>query len=251
MKIGIIVQARMGSTRLPGKILKEFYKGQTLLEVLLAKLHKVPNATVIVATSDNPNNDALEDFLKEKHELVYRGSEDDVLSRFIGAADQFGIDGVIRICSDNPFIDLDGLKKLASAASQSKDVDYMGFRINNKPSILTHFGFWGEFVTTKALKKVAEITSEKSAHEHVTYYVYNHPETFTCDWLTTPTSLDGKGNIRLTIDTPEDLENAKLVFQSLMEQDENYTLEQVVEFLDHNTKIKDSMARIIEQNIKK
>ena len=105
MNIGIIIQARMGSTRLPGKILKPFYGGKTLLETLLDDLHKVEGAKVIVATSVNENNDKLVTFLKEKGELVFRGSENDVLDRFIKAAEINDVDGIVRICSDNPFMD--------------------------------------------------------------------------------------------------------------------------------------------------
>ena len=95
MQIGIIIQARMGSTRLPGKILKKFYGEDTLLETLLNNLHKV-GVKVIVATSVNENNDDLEVFLKEKGELVYRGSENDVLDRFIKAAEENQVDGIVR-----------------------------------------------------------------------------------------------------------------------------------------------------------
>lgn len=116
MNIGIIVQARMGSTRLPGKILKPFYDGKTLLETLLDNLHKVADAKVIVATSVNENNDELEVFLKEKRELVFRGSENDVLDRYIKAAEVNSVDGIVRICSDNPFMDWHGVEQLVEKA---------------------------------------------------------------------------------------------------------------------------------------
>ena len=137
MNIGIIIQARMGSTRFPGKILKPFYGGKTLLETLLDNLHKVADAKVIVATSVNENNDELEVFLKEKRELVFRGSENDVLDRYIKAAEANCVDGIVRICSDNPFMDWHGVAQLVEKAKTS-DADYIGFRINNKPSILTN-----------------------------------------------------------------------------------------------------------------
>ena len=137
MNFGIIIQARMGSTRFPGKILKKFYGDDTLLETLLNNLHKV-GIKVIVATSDSENNDQLEVFLKEKGELVYRGSENDVLDRFIKAAEINGIDGIVRICSDNPFMDWHGVRQIVERANNS-DADYIGFRVNDKPSILTHF----------------------------------------------------------------------------------------------------------------
>ena len=79
-------------TRLPGKILKPFYDGKALLETLLDNLHKVSDAKVIVATSVNENNDELEVFLKEKRELVFRGSENDVLDRYIKAAEVNSVD---------------------------------------------------------------------------------------------------------------------------------------------------------------
>lgn len=125
MNIGIIIQARMGSTRLPGKILKKFDGEKTLLETLLENLHKVSGVKVIVATSVNANNDQLESFLLEKGELVYRGSESDVLDRFIQAAETNHVDGIVRICSDNPFLDWHGVSQLVEKAKTS-DADYIG-----------------------------------------------------------------------------------------------------------------------------
>lgn len=250
MNIGIIIQARMGSTRLPGKILKEFYGGKTLIETLLVNLHKVEGLKVIVATSVNENNDQLETFLLEKGEIVYRGSENDVLDRFIKAAEANSIDGIVRICSDNPFLDWHGVAQLVEKAKMS-DADYIGFRINDKPSILTHFGFWGEYVTLKALKRVADTTEVGTpAHEHVTFHVYNHPDVYKCEWILCPNYLQGRNDIRLTIDTPDDLKNALKVYSELKSLDENFTLEDVVDYLDTHEDIKQSMLNNIKQNKK-
>lgn len=249
MNIGIIIQARMGSTRLPGKILKKFYGENTLLETLLSNLRKV-GVKVIVATSINENNDELEVFLKDKGELVYRGSENDVLDRFIKAAEENSIDGIIRICSDNPFMDWNGVAQLVEK-SKSSDADYIGFRVNDTPSILTHFGFWGEYVTLDALKRVAATTPEGSpAHEHVTFHVYKHPEEYKCEWIQCSEFLQGRDDIRLTIDTPEDLVNAQQVYAKLKEKNEDFTLQEVIEYLDANPDIKDSMLTNISKNKK-
>lgn len=250
MNIGIIIQARMGSTRLPGKILKPFYGGKTLLETLLDNLHKIGGVKVIVATSVNENNDQLESFLKEKGELFFRGSENDVIDRFIKAAEANGVDGIIRICSDNPFMDWHGVANLVVAAKTS-DAEYIGYRINDKPSILTHFGFWGEFVRLSALKQVAETTEVNTpAHEHVTYHIYNHPDEYKCEWIQCPDFLQGRDDIRLTIDTPEDLENAIKVYTDLMAKNDNFTLNDVVDYLDAHKEIKQSMLKNINQNKK-
>lgn len=239
----------MGSTRLPGKILKKFSGEDTLLETLLSNLHKV-GVKVIVATSINENNDELEVFLKNKGELVYRGSENDVLDRFIKAAEENGIDGIIRICSDNPFMDWNGVVQLVEK-SKSSNADYIGFRVNDTPSILTHFGFWGEFVTLNALKRVAATTPEGSpAHEHVTFHVYKHPEEYKCEWIQCPEFLQGRDDIRLTIDTPKDLVNAQQVYAKLKEKNEDFTLQEIIEYLDANPDIKGSMMSNISKNKK-
>lgn len=246
MQIGIIIQARMGSTRLPGKILKKFYGEDTLLETLLNNLHKV-GVKVIVATSVNENNDDLEVFLKEKGELVYRGSENDVLDRFIKAAEENQVDGIVRICSDNPFMDWHGVAQLIEKAKNS-NADYIGFRVNDTPSILTHFGFWGEYVTLDALKRVASTTLEGSpAHEHVTYHVYKHPEEYKCEWIQCPESLQGRYDIRLTIDTLEDLVNAQQVYAGLRDKETNFTLQDVIQYLDAHQVIKKSMMSSISK----
>ena len=239
----------MGSTRLPGKILKKFYGEDTLLETLLNNLHKV-GIKVIVATSVSENNNQLEYFLNEKGELVYRGSENDVLDRFIKAAEANGVDGIVRICSDNPFMDWHGVSQLVEKANTS-NADYIGYRVNDMPSILTHFGFWGEFVTLNALKKVASTTPTGSpAHEHVTYHVYTHPEDYKCEWIKCPDFLQGRDDIRLTIDTPEDLINAQSVYAELKKINIDFTLQDVVEYLVSHQDIKESMMSSISKNKK-
>ena len=249
MSIGIIIQARMGSTRLPGKILKKFYGEDTLLETLLNNLHKV-GVKVVVATSISKNDDLLESYLKDKGELIYRGSENDVLDRFINAAETNGIDGIIRICSDNPFMDWHGVGQLVEKA-KSSDADYIGFRVNDKPSILTHFGFWGEYVTLDALKKVASTTPEgSSAHEHVTYHIYTNPEDYKCEWIPCHDFLQGRDDIRLTIDTHDDLINAQSVYADLMNINADFSLQDIVEYLDAHQDIKESMMSNISENKK-
>lgn len=240
----------MGSTRLPGKVLKKFYGEKTLIEVLLENLHRTGAEKVIVATSVSANNDQLESFLRDKGELVYRGSENDVLDRFVKAAERHHVDGIVRICSDNPFLDVNGISQLIEKAKVC-DADYIGFRVNDKPSILTHFGFWGEFVRLGALRRVAETTDKGTpAHEHVTYHVYTHPDEYKCDWIPAPDFLQGRNDIRLTIDTPEDLTNAMKVYSELKEQYGDFALRDVVSYLDSHEDIKSSMISSILQNKK-
>lgn len=250
MKIAIIIQARMGSTRMPGKILTPFYEGQTILDVLLNNLHKIDGVEIIVATSVSKENDMLESFLKARGELVYRGSENDVLDRFVKAAKTYNTDRIIRVCADNPFMDRHSISELVRMA-KSSDSDYIGFKINDTPSILTHFGFWGEFVTLSALERVASTTAANTpAHEHVTYHVYNHQEDFKCEWLSCPKFMEGRKDIRLTIDTPDDFRNASFIYAGLIKLHPDFTLEDIVNYLDYHPDIKEQMSVCINRNPK-
>lgn len=249
MNLGIIIQARWGSTRLPGKILLPFFGEQTIIDILMDKLHLATASLVVIATSADPGNDMLVEHLQAKGELVFRGSENDVLDRFIKAAEEYQLEGIVRICSDNPFIDPEGIRALLEKA-QDSEADYIGFRINGMPSIKTHFGFWGEFVTLDALKKVAAITDDCQAHEHVTIHIYTHPEVFCCEWIDCPEFIQGRDDIRLTVDTQEDFENARQVYADLTKANHNFGLEEVVNYIDEHEEMKASMKRIITQNTK-
>lgn len=240
----------MGSTRFPGKILHPFCGNQTLIDVLLNNLHKIKGVKIIVATSTNKENDELESYLRDRGEIVFRGSENDVLDRFIKAAEFYNLDGIIRICSDNPFIDWKSVEFLLDQ-SNSYNGDYMGFRINGKPSILTHFGFWGEFVTLDALKRVYNETPKNSpAHEHVTYHVYTHFDSYQCDWIDIYPEISRREDIRLTVDTPIDMENASQIYKALDCSNNYVSIDEVINYLDEHDDIKKSMLINIQQNKK-
>lgn len=247
-RFGIIIQARMGSSRMPGKILRPFCEGKNILDILLGTLHKIRGVKIIVATSDNPIDDQLEEYLLSKGECVYRGSENDVLDRFIKAAENFGVDKIVRICSDNPFIDYNGIIQLIETA-QKTSADYVGFRIDGKPSIKTHFGFWGELVTLNALKHIAS-EGDTITHEHVTSYLYTHPDVYSCEWIDCPNFLLGRNDIRLTIDTIQDFHNAQEVYESLFSQKKDFNLKDVVDYIDKHPTLVFSMKSIIEKNKK-
>lgn len=160
-QLGIILQARTGSTRMPEKVILPFYQGQSILDLLLEKVKKLGIPSVL-ATTVNPSDDRI-CALAEKHAVpVFRGSENDVLDRFIQAAQQMGFSKIIRVCADNPFLDLAGMQRLITEFNQS-DTDYLSFQLaGGKPSILTHFGFWTEAVRLEALEKAQKLTDRKS-----------------------------------------------------------------------------------------
>lgn len=248
-QLGIIIQARTGSTRMPEKVIQPFYHEQTILDLLLERAKKL-NLPLVLATTVNPLDDRL-CTLAEAHEVpVFRGSENDVLDRFIQAAHQFNIGKIIRVCADNPFLDLEALQTLSEAFEQS-NADYLGFQLDgNKPSILTHFGFWAEAVRLNALEKAARLTSEKLYHEHVTNFIYGNPTLFNVQFMAADPIVFSRTDIRMTLDTVEDFELQKKIFAIISEENLNFGLREIVSWLDQHPDLLEKMKNQILINQK-
>lgn len=249
--IHFIVQARSGSTRMPNKILLPFYDGKSILDLLIEKLKQVNNTKVIIATSINPNCDSIENVAMVHGVSCFRGSENDVLQRFIDAAEENGAKQIIRICSDNPFLELDSINNLVDfVRDTNENLDYVSFNINGTPSIKTHYGFWTEYVTLDALKRVKALTNESLYHEHVTNYIYANPNLFKIEWIEGPEVLKSHSDIRLTIDTQEDFRNAQQIYTDLCKQIPYPSIDQVVSYLDKHEYYYASMKSQIINNSK-
>ncbi len=245
--LAFIVQARVGSTRLKNKIIRPFFDNHSILDIIINKLKQL-NYPIIIATSDSVDNNSIEEIAKKNKVLYFRGSENDVLCRFIDAAEHFKVDKIIRICSDNPFIDLEALSELVVSIEKNKStkIDYIGFKVGNSPSIKTHYGFWGEYVSLNALKRVRSFTKESLFHEHVTNYIYSNPDKFQIKWICTNQSLLNK-DIRLTVDTKEDFENIKKIYSDIST---NHNIERIIQYLDDNPHYYNSMRIQIDKNSK-
>ena len=245
--ITFIVQARLGSTRLPNKILLPFYEDKSIISIIVEKLKRLPDSEVILATTNNDRDFPLVNMAESHHIKLYCGSENDVLNRFIEAARQYGAKKIIRICSDNPFLDEESIRTLIEEGEQSS-ADYISFLVNDKPSIKTHFGFWAEYVTLDALEKVQMATQESIYHEHVTNYIYTHPNDFKIEWLKTPEVLQGREDIRLTIDTEQDFIDAQEIYKYYV--DRNMTIQDLVNYIDKNPRLIEKMKKEIKLNSK-
>jgi len=249
---GIIIQARMGSSRLPGKMGKVFYDGKSLLDVILDRLQLFSDRVqVIVATSQNEADDFIVNTARRKGIKVYRGSEENVLNRFVEAADHFGIDTIIRICADNPFIQLDFIENLIKSNYESV-ADYVGYRVNGEvPAIKTHVGFFPELVTKQSLKKLDTSDPEPFYKEHVTNYFYSKENSeFSVEWIDIEYPKEVIKNIRLTIDTEQDFELVNGVYEYLNENEIPFTDEEILEYLYRKPMLTEKMKESIEQNEK-
>ena len=257
MKPIIIIQARTGSTRLPQKMIKSFLGDQTVLDILLTRLKKIGNQfvdNIIVATSDNPNDDAIEKICQSHNIPVFRGSENDVLQRFIDTADKYNADKIIRICADNVFLDTQSLCSLA-AILDSSDYDYISYQTKEgRPSILTHYGFLAEGVKLSALKHVAIHTSESIFQEHVTNRIHSAQDLYKVKLFPIDSvipGLEAHRNLRLTLDTQEDFELQRSIYADLTALDSSFTPQEIMDYLDNrHPEYYQIMAKTIKANSK-
>lgn len=213
-KTGIFIQARTGSTRLPQKMIRPFYEGKNMLEIILDRfIDKGLVEQTYLLTSTASNDDVLEQIASRKGVKCFRGSEQDVLDRFVQAAQHFKVDRVVRVCADNPLLDVNSIVYLIEHVSD--DDDYYSFKMSNdRPVILNHIGLFAEYVKVSALRKVDEEIDDPMYHEHVTNYIHSHENEFNVRLENAPNVHD-KTNIRLTCDTEEDFEMLQAIYKEV------------------------------------
>lgn len=194
--VGVILQARMGSSRLPGKVLKPFFH-TTLLGWILDRLAVLP-WPVVTATSDEMYDDPIEQLCIDRGALCFRGSERDVLDRYRRCANHFHFEHVIRLTGDNPFPDISILKELVKL-HLLKMPDY------------THafgalpVGVGSEIFSLEALECASLKGNRKNHREHVNEFIIENPGMFAIETVDIPKNLTCP-DIRLTIDTSSDYE---------------------------------------------
>ena len=243
--LGIIIQARLGSTRLPGKVTLPFYNGKGILELIIDNLSSnFKNIPIIIATTNTQNDDEIFKLANDKNIKCFRGSENNVLDRFIQAAEYFGLTEIIRVCSDNPFLNISSLKFLINNFNNS-EYDYVSFKTsNNIPIIKTHYGLWAEGVKLNSIKKI--ITENKIYLEHVTNYIYEHPNDFKIKLFQIEKEND---SIRLTIDTKEDFLLNKEIFSEIVKID-NMDIKDFIKYISNNNIWLKKMREQIKNNEK-
>lgn len=200
----VILQARMGSQRLPGKVLR-LIAGKPMLEWCLLRLEQALSCRrVIVATSTAQADNAIEDFCLKRNTPCFRGSEDDVLLRYYEAAQKFQADPVLRVTADCPFIDARVLDDMLQAFAAS-DVDYLSNTLERSfPQ-----GLDIEIFTASALSRAQQTATQRYEREHVTPFLYQHPKQFT---LARFKNAIDYSHVRVTVDTSEDWQVAENIY---------------------------------------
>lgn len=239
MKPLIIIQARTGSTRLPNKMINPFYDGKSVLEILLLRLSKALKKygiKIVVATTIQSQDNAIEQLCNKMQVEVYRGSETDVLQRFIDTAEKYGADKIVRVCADNVFLDSSALCNLVLILDNTDEYDYISYETKDgTPSILTHYGFLAEGVKLDALKDVARKAKNPIYHEHVTNRIHSARDLYKVKLYPIENvipGLEAHKDLRLTLDTKEDFDIQQKIYEDLINRGSNFTPKEIMEYLD-------------------
>jgi len=205
-KVVAILQARMGSSRLPGKVLMDL-GGQPVLAWAVKRLRRATTLDdLVVATSTNPADDAVEAFAKEWGVACFRGSEDDVLDRYYRAAQQHDADVVVRVTGDDPLIDPDVVDRVVTVFLQHQPE--IAYASNIHPRRTFPRGQDTEVFSFEALERAWREDRDPRLREHVTQYMVRHPELFPASNVENEEDLSF---MRWALDTDRDLEFLRTV----------------------------------------
>jgi spore coat polysaccharide biosynthesis protein SpsF len=232
MNLGIVIQARLGSTRLSNKIILDFCDNKSILDIIIEKIKlRFSSNTIILSTGDIEKNYKLAE-ISNKHSIeFFSGSENNVLDRFVETAKYHNLTHIIRICSDNPFIDVDMLSDMM-VIDNLESYDYVSFK-NDKgiPMIKSNIGLFCEFVSLSALNTITKKESNNPSYtEHVTNYIYENPDEFNIMLIDAHQTISSRDDIRLTVDTSNDFN----LLSEIYRKTKNMNIHNLVNFLDEN-----------------
>ena len=225
MRIVATIEARMTSTRLPGKVMLQVL-GKPMLHYLVERLKKVPSIDeIILATTVNSDDDILVEFAKEENIKYFRGSEEDVMLRVVEAADSVGADIVVEITGDCPIIDPQIVEQTI-LMYRANNADYVSNgHVRSFPD-----GMDTQVFTLDVLKKSLSMTNELLDHEHVTLHIRDNPKLFTKINFIAPPELNWP-ELGLTLDERHDYNLLKIIIEHFSQKSILFSCLDVVRFL--------------------
>ena len=216
-KIGIILQARMGSTRLPGKVLRAL-AGKPMIQWIIERLQTCKKVRVLIlATSTSDKDASLVELAEKLGVMIFRGSESDVLDRYYHCAVKYHLDDIVRATGDNPFVDPEACDDLIEFYDREK-LDYAAVSTQSEDGFPLGVGV--EIFSFAALRKSWQEGHEPDYREHVNEYILENPILFKQKKMAAPIGNRAPG-VSLTVDTIEQFEVAEKIYMSYINHHSN------------------------------
>lgn len=225
MKIIATIEARMTSSRLPGKVLLQA-AGKPMLEHLVNRLRAVSSLDgIVLATTANSTDDGLQKFCRQVGISCYRGSENDVMARVIGAAESVGADVIVEITGDCPIIDPQIVEQTIRIFKVHQSDYVSNAHVRSYPD-----GMDVQVFRLDTLKRSAGMTDDVLDHEHVTLHIRKNPEIFSHLHLVAPPEIHWP-ELGLTLDDPKDYELLKKIIEYFDETNHLFSCLDIVRLL--------------------
>jgi spore coat polysaccharide biosynthesis protein SpsF len=222
----VVLQARMSSSRLPGKVMMKINDKPMIYWQVKRILEASRVSDLVVATSVDATDDCLVNFLEENSVKVHRGSLENVLSRFTGVASRYHHDALIRLTGDCPLVMPELIDQMVDEFYEL-DVDYL----SNTMEPTFPDGLDIEIVRGGILEELATFKLGDVELEHVTYGIYTRPETFSLSNFTSKSNFSAE---RWTVDYQEDLEFIRAIFKEFSGRELYFSYQEVLDYLSEN-----------------
>ena len=238
-----IIQARIGSSRLPGKIMMDIGAKPILQWVIERTKSSSLIDKVIVATSVKTQDDVIEGLCKRLDVGCFRGSEEDVLDRYYKAASEYKAEAIVRITSDCPFVDPVIIDKIIKTHFKNKNDYTMNNTENSYPR-----GLDMEIFNFKTLERTYLEAKKPYEREHVSVYIYEHPEIFKVEIVDSGSDLKRPG-YRFCVDTEDDLKIVREIYARLSESKKPVNAHNIVNLLDSNPDLTKINAHVKQKGL--
>jgi spore coat polysaccharide biosynthesis protein SpsF len=229
-------------------------RGKPVLQILAERLAGSELIDkIVVATTVNPSDDAIENLCKKINVNVFRGSEEDVLGRVVGAAESVNADIIAEVTGDCPLMDPEVIDNVIKVYQEKyPEYDYVtniGY-VNNTVREIP-IGMDVRVFTYKDLKCISEITDDPEDREHVSLYFFRTgKDKYSLHNVSVPDKWKRDYNIRLTLDTKEDFEVIKIIYEELSKEKTDFNLEDILNFLDKNRNVTEINSEVIQKKVK-
>ena len=227
----IFIQARMSSSRAPGKVVEDIFGKPMLLRQLERLRNGNKNIEIVCVTSTDPTDNVIEELCLKNNFLCFRGSLDNVLNRYMSAAKFYNVKNIIRIGGDDPLVDVNQVRILIDEHKKTNADFLFTSHRNGWP-----LGAVAELISLHALEDLEAKTKEPLYLEHIIPWFHNNSDDYKCIPVNSPSHLR-RPEYYFTVDYPEDLELIKVIFEKLLKLGDFFNFNDVIELCDNEPNI--------------